>query len=196
MILGTGIDVVDVASFAEQLAEPGTAFSRVFTARERRQARARALAHAAPGSARSDEAEHLAVRWAAKEAFVKAWSAALWGSEPVLPDMAWHEVEVVADAWHRPRLAVHGRVAEMLAGSLGPVRMHVSLSHDGPVAVASAIIESDGRAEVGGGVRAKAGPGLEGDGPDGGQGPERDGPDGRLGPKADRGGRGAGTCGT
>ena len=49
-ILGTGLDVVDVEAFAAQLNEPGTSFARVFTARERREARSRAAAHA-PGGA-------------------------------------------------------------------------------------------------------------------------------------------------
>lgn len=51
-ILGTGLDVVDVEAFAAQLNEPGTSFARVFTARERREARSRAAAHA-PGGAGS-----------------------------------------------------------------------------------------------------------------------------------------------
>ena len=58
MILGVGLDVVDVAAFREQLELPGTAFGRAFTARERREA------------AGVNVAERLAARWGAKEAFI------------------------------------------------------------------------------------------------------------------------------
>ena len=174
-ILGTGLDVVDVEAFAAQLNEPGTSFARVFTARERREARSRAAAHApggagsgrcdpgsdgavpcreapgpadangvaapggrpdprAAGSARAcagqpatsgrvgaavglEEARHLAARWAAKEAFVKAWSAALHGSPPVMGHVAWHEIEIVSDPWHRPAIALHGEAARAFAES-------------------------------------------------------------------------------
>ena len=179
-ILGTGLDVVDVEAFAAQLNEPGTSFARVFTARERREARSRAAAHApggagsgrcdpgsdgavpcreAPGSARAcagqpatsgrvgaavglEEARHLAARWAAKEAFVKAWSAALHGSPPVMGHVAWHEIEIVSDPWHRPGIALHGEAARAFAESVGRARIHVSLSHDGPMAAAQAIVEA------------------------------------------------------
>lgn len=190
-ILGTGLDVVDVEAFAAQLNEPGTSFARVFTARERREARSRAAAHApggagsgrcdpgsdgaatpfasagpggrpdprAAGSARAcagqpatsgrvgaavglEEARHLAARWAAKEAFVKAWSAALHGSPPVMGHVAWHEIEIVSDPWHRPAIALHGEAARAFAESVGRARIHVSLSHDGPMAAAQAIVEA------------------------------------------------------
>lgn len=199
-ILGTGLDVVDVEAFAAQLNEPGTSFARVFTARERREARSRAAAHApggagsgrcdpgsdgavpcreapgpadangvaapggrpdprAAGSARAcagqpatsgrvgaavglEEARHLAARWAAKEAFVKAWSAALHGSPPVKGHVAWHEIEIVSDPWHRPGMALHGEAARAFAESVGRARIHVSLSHDGPMAAAQAIVEA------------------------------------------------------
>ncbi|WP_291455980.1 4'-phosphopantetheinyl transferase superfamily protein, partial [Actinomyces sp. oral taxon 448] len=101
--VGDDLDLVHVIGIAEQLAVPGTVFAeRVFSARERREARRRS---AATGS---DEAEHLAARWAAKEAFVKAWSQALGvrAGRPVAPvvgsdDVDWREVEVVTDRWGR-----------------------------------------------------------------------------------------------
>ena len=145
MILGVGLDVVDVAAFREQLELPGTAFGRAFTARERREA------------AGVNVAERLAARWGAKEAFIKAWSAALKGRPPVLGEVAWHEIEVVTDAWHRPGLALHADVAEAFANSVGQARIHVSLSHDGPVAQAIVVLESEA-ADDG---AAGAGPGMK-----------------------------------
>lgn len=167
MILGVGLDVVDIAAFGEQLGLPGTMFGRVFTARERREAAARAGARGAVGGKRpqahtgdaaganpdgvrtpsgscANAAEHLAARWAAKEAFIKAWSTALYGRPPILGEVAWHEIEVVSDRWHRPRLVLHGDVAEAFAESIGnaAIRFHLSLTHDGPVAQAIVIVEA------------------------------------------------------
>ena len=142
-VLGGGLDRVHVIGIAEQLAVPGPVFAeRVFSARERREARRRS---AATGS---DEAEHLAARWAAKEAFVKAWSQALGAraGRPVAPvvgsdDVDWREVEVVTDRWGRPFLRVSGVLAREVETSLGrgasgPERWPVSLTHDGGWAAA------------------------------------------------------------
>jgi holo-[acyl-carrier protein] synthase len=131
VILGLGHDVVHIPGFGAQLAEPGSTFqTSVFTARER------AIAADRP----SDPAVHLAGRWAAKEAFVKAWSSIRHGLPPTNPTMDWAEVEVDCDRWRRPRLVLHGEVAEAVA-ALGVRRMHVSISHDGDVASAVVMLE-------------------------------------------------------
>ena len=78
-ILGTGIDLVHVPSFAADLARPGSTFaSSVFTVGERAAANRRGLT----GDAL---ARHLAGRWAVKEAVIKAWSQALYGAPPPIP---------------------------------------------------------------------------------------------------------------
>lgn len=128
-VIGVGVDLVHVPSFAEQLERPGTGFAQVFTAGERRDA--------ADGS--GDEASSLAARWAAKEAFVKAWSGSLFGSPPVMGDEALGLVEVAKDAWGRPRLRLHGEVAKHLAG----VEAHLSLSHDADHAIAHVTLSRD-----------------------------------------------------
>lgn len=124
-VIGIGTDLVHVPSFAEQLALPGTGFAGVFTAGERRDA--------------ADRPASLAARWAAKEAFVKAWSASLHGTAPVMGDEALAQVEVVRDAWDRPRLRVFGEVARHLAG----VEAHVSLSHDADYASAYVVLSAE-----------------------------------------------------
>jgi len=129
--------VVAVPDFAEQLARPGTAFTRAFTPGERRAA-------AGEGRVPAEQAKHFAARWAAKEAFVKAWSAAVYGAPPVLPEAEMREIEVVIDAWGRPALRLRGAVAEAVRGSLGEVAVHVSLSHDADVATAYVVIERAG----------------------------------------------------
>jgi holo-[acyl-carrier protein] synthase len=121
-ILGVGVDLVCISKFADQMALPGTQFERAFTPSERRDARSRT----------SDPAQHLAARWAAKEALIKAWSSSMHGEPPVMGEQIHHLIEVVLDAWGRPRLRLHGDVARALAGTT----THVSLSHDGDYATA------------------------------------------------------------
>jgi holo-[acyl-carrier protein] synthase len=129
VIAGLGVDVVHLPDFAAQLAVPGSAFADgVFTAGER--------ADAARGT---DPARHLAARWAAKEAFLKAWSGASFGQPPALARADLQEIEVIRDAWGRPALRLHGAVATLTA----ELRAWVSLSHDGPVATAVVVLERD-----------------------------------------------------
>ncbi len=132
-IRAVGIDLVGVEGFAEQLGSVGSAFAgATFTARELR---------AAAGA--SGAAQHLAGRFAAKEAFVKAFSGARPGRAPVIPDMDWREVEVVADGWGRPTLALHGALAEAVHASLGAVVIHVSITHEPTMAAAVVVIEEE-----------------------------------------------------
>jgi len=142
-VLGVGIDVVHVPDFAEQLATPGTRLlAEAFTAGERADVADR------PGSDRS-EVERLAARYAAKEAFVKAWAGARFGCPPSLPTWAPREVEVVHDVHGRPALALRGEVAQVVRRQLGDGwRAHVSLSHDGPTA--AAVVVLDGPDQPGG----------------------------------------------
>lgn len=121
---GVGIDLVHVPSFEEQLARPGCWQAQVFTSGERRDCGASMASFAA--------------RWAAKEATIKAWSDSMWGEAPLLGESIHHLVEVVTDAWGRPRLRLHGDVAKYLADT----ETHVSLSHDGDYATAIVTLSS------------------------------------------------------
>lgn len=128
-VLGVGVDLVHVPSFAEQLGQPGSRFMDVFTSGERAYVR---------GRGGSDGARHWAARWAAKEALVKAWSSWLHGQPPVMGDEALALIETLADAWGRPRIALHGEVARHLADC----RVHLSLSHDGDHAIAYVVLSA------------------------------------------------------
>lgn len=148
-VRGVGVDTVDVGAFAASLAEPGTRFAGAFSATERRQCRERAAARGASGGGAeggdADLARHLAGRWAVKEAVVKAWSAALYGTPPPIPPdlLRWSEIETVCDAWGRPAVRLGGEVARQVAATVGEgARWHVSLSHDGEAAVAFVVLEA------------------------------------------------------
>lgn len=160
MILGIGIDVVDCEAFAEQLHQPGSVFtSQVFTAREwrtvaRRLAEKHGLSFQPGAPLPLPAVPHLAARWAAKEAVVKAWSAALYGTVPPLGEgeVDWREIEVVHDQWHRPAIRLHGQFAQRVAESLGDLgisgdalQWHLSLSHDGSSAIAYVLLEAPGQ---------------------------------------------------
>ena len=116
MIIGVGIDVVDVGRFVEALTRaPGLA-ARLFTDAEQR---------LPPAS--------LAARFAAKEALAKALGA------PV--GLHWRDAEVHRGEDGRPHLTVTGTVAAR-AEQLGVRSTHLSLSHD--AGIASAVVIAEG----------------------------------------------------
>jgi holo-[acyl-carrier protein] synthase len=119
-----------VPAFAEQLELPESRFQGMFTPGER-----------ADIAERGGKARHWAVRWAAKEAVVKAWSASMFGEPPILGDEALAQIETVTDAWGRPRIALHGEVARELAD----FSLDVSLSHDGDHAIAYVVLSAPTR---------------------------------------------------
>ncbi len=129
-IIGVGVDLVHVPDFAGQLALPGTGFAAAFSPGERNDVQSRPC----------DSARHFAARWAAKEAVIKAWSASLYGDAPVMAEGIHGLIEVVTDAWGRPRIRLHGEVAKRLDG----LHLEVSLSHDGEYAIAYVILSREG----------------------------------------------------
>jgi holo-[acyl-carrier protein] synthase len=115
MIVGVGIDVVDVERFGESLKRTPALRDRLFTDDER---------HLPLAS--------LAARFAAKEALAKALGA------PV--GLHWRDAWVRKDADGRPFLETKGTVAAR-AEQLGVQQLHVSLSHDAGIASAVVIAE-------------------------------------------------------
>ena len=122
MIVGIGVDVVDVTRFGRSLERTPALRARLFGEDEL------VLADGSPRHVRS-----LAARFAAKEALVKA----LAGSTGV----RWHDVVVHSDADGAPSLVLSGGAAA-LAASRGAHRLHLSLSHDAGVAVAYVVAET------------------------------------------------------
>lgn len=125
-IVGHGIDLVEVARIERLLDEQGDRFlDRCFTPGER--------AYADKSTKR--RSEHLAARFAAKEAALKALGTG-WAE-----GVGWTDVEVVRDGAGCPSLRVTGRAAELAAGR-GITTWHVSLSHTETHAMASVIAEA------------------------------------------------------
>ena len=78
--------------------------------------------------------EHLAARFAVKEAVLKALGTGWSGG------IAWTDVEVLRDAAGKPTVALHGEAAKV-AAEQGAVRWSVSITHVQGHAMASAIAE-------------------------------------------------------
>lgn len=116
MIVGVGIDVVDIERFSATLDATPRLVERLFAPRER------------------DLPRHsLAGRFAAKEALAKALGA------PV--GLHWVDAVVVKDDVGKPSWELKGSVAAR-AEQLGIRSMHLSISHDAGIASAVVIAES------------------------------------------------------
>ena len=136
-----GVDLVHIPGFLLQLQEPGTTMvERSFSARERRDAQARARARGAQGLA--GQAQHLAARWAAKEAFIKAWCSLVTQPVMSMENVTWTQVETLTDRWGCPRLMVSGDMLHAVRESVGEFSCSVSLSHDGDTAIATVLLSA------------------------------------------------------
>lgn len=123
MIVGVGVDVVDLARFERAATRTPALILRLF-AQSERNSNGRALSLAS-----------LAGRFAAKEALIKA----LGGSGA----MRWHDCAVVTDDEGNPSFSLTGG-ARSLADSLGVSHLHLSMSHDGGIATAFVVAERNG----------------------------------------------------
>ena len=125
MIVGTGIDVVEIERIQQAIDRYGQRFlNRVFSPDEQ-----------AYCLRKRNAAESLAARFAAKEAAAKALGTG------ISRGVSWLEIEVVRELSGRPTLRFHGRAAKV-ARRLDAVRTSLSLTHTGRLAVASAVLES------------------------------------------------------
>ncbi len=124
MIVGVGTDVVSIARVGNALERWGERFvERILTPEERvRYERTRL------------KANHLAKRFAAKEAFAKAI-----GTGIRMP-FRWHSVSVGRDPRGKPGLVPSQDMAQHLAG-IGVTASHLSLSDDAGVAMAFVVLE-------------------------------------------------------
>ena len=124
MIVGTGVDIVEVPRVAAAIERFGKRFlERIFTDAEIRYCQSR-----------RNSTERFAARFAAKEAALKALGTG-WGR-----GVAWREVEVRREPGGRPTVHFSGRAAEF-AARLGMKQASLSLSHTAEQAIAQVILE-------------------------------------------------------
>ncbi len=117
MIVGIGVDIVDVSRFEASIRRTPALLDRLLTPAEREVRRP----------------ERLAARFAAKEALAKALG--------VPRGMQWHDCEVRVDEAGAPAFALIGTVAAA-AAERGATHWHLSLTHDGGMAIAYVVLES------------------------------------------------------
>ncbi|HBG06828.1 MAG: holo-[acyl-carrier-protein] synthase [Geobacteraceae bacterium GWC2_58_44] len=124
MIYGTGVDIVEIARFERFLAQGNDAlFQRLFTPLE--------IEYCA---GKKQSAQHYALRFAAKESFLKALGTGLRDG------LSWKDMEVVNDHLGKPELRLYRRALEMFREA-GLSACFLSLSHDAGCAVAMVVLE-------------------------------------------------------
>ena len=124
MLVGTGIDLIEVPRIAQSIERYGDRFlSRIFTDSEIAYCRGKATA-----------AESFAARFAAKEAGAKALGTGIQHG------VSWKELEVRRLPGQRPTLHLTGR-ARAIAGQLRVARVSLSLTHTAALAMATVHLE-------------------------------------------------------
>lgn len=125
MILGTGVDIIEVPRMRASIERFGDhILKRLFTDAE--------IAYC---DSKLNRFERYAARFAAKEAGLKAIGTGWRGG------ISWRDVEVKREKSGRPTLAYTGKAAE-IAARLGVQKTFLSLSHTEEHAIAYVIVEA------------------------------------------------------
>ncbi|MFH0732690.1 MAG: holo-ACP synthase [Candidatus Omnitrophota bacterium] len=132
MIIGTGVDIVEIPRLKKAVIKWKDKFlKRVFTDNE-----------IAYSKEKPHSYQHLAARFAAKEAVLKAFGNG-WNKR-----VEWTDVEIWNEESGKPVVKVYGNVKKM-KDKMGVVDIAVSLSHARTYAVASAILVGRSRLSLG-----------------------------------------------
>lgn len=124
MLVGTGIDLIEIKRIQESIERYGQRFlQRIFTADE-----------VTYCSRKKSFAESFAARFAAKEAGAKALGTG------ISRGVSWLEIEVRREPGQRPNLVFHGRARE-IASKLRVRNISLSISHSRDLAMASVSLE-------------------------------------------------------
>ena len=124
MIIGVGVDIVEVDRIGQMIRHHGRRFlARVFTEGE-----------IAYSRTRKRSAEHFAARFAAKEAVAKALRTGLRRG------ITWKDIEVVVGELGQPDVRLGGGAADR-AEELGVNHIHISLTHTAQFAIAHVVAE-------------------------------------------------------
>jgi holo-[acyl-carrier protein] synthase len=123
VIVGIGVDVVDLARFERAAVRTPALLPRLFADSERRD------------GDRALSLPSMAARFAAKEALIKA-----------IGDSAgvnWHDMAIVSDGLRNPGFELYNSLSHIVAAR-GITSIHLSMSHDAGVAIAYVIAEGRG----------------------------------------------------
>ncbi len=126
MLIGTGVDLVEVQRIAASIERYGSRFlDHIYTPGEQ-----------AYCLSRRESAESFAARFAAKEAGAKALGTGMQHG------VFWKDLEVVRPRGQRPTLQLHGKAA-VLAQRMGAAHIWLALTHGAGIAVATVHFETE-----------------------------------------------------
>jgi holo-[acyl-carrier protein] synthase len=124
MLIGTGVDLIEIERIAHSIERYGERFlRRIYTDHE--------IAYC---SKKRSSAESFAARFAAKEAGAKALGTG------ISRGVTWVEFQIARQPGGRPVLELRGRAA-LLARELGVKTISLSLTHTGNLALATVMME-------------------------------------------------------
>lgn len=123
MIIGTGIDIIEVQRVAEKVGKQNGFREKIFSASE-----------ISFCESKINRSEHYAARFAAKEAFLKAIGKGLTETFDL------NQIVVSNDELGKPTITLTGQL-EIKARELHWTKIHVSLSHLKSIACAVVVIE-------------------------------------------------------
>lgn len=124
MIVGSGVDIVEVERIKRAVRKWGSNFiDKIFTKNELAYSHEKKYTY-----------QHLAARFATKEAVLKAFGGG-W-----LRTLPWKEIEIINDQKGKPNIKLHGE-ARQLKNRKKIHKIVISISHTRNYAVASAILE-------------------------------------------------------
>lgn len=124
MLVGTGIDLIEIERIAASIRRFGASFvERIFTPGE--------IAYC---SIRKSSDQSYAARFAAKEAGAKALGTGIGKG------VSWREIEVLRQPGQAPELIFHGRAKE-IADQKGVLHISLSITHTAALAMASVALE-------------------------------------------------------
>lgn len=127
MVYGSGVDIIEVERVKRAVKRWGDTFlKKIFTDNEIDYSQKRRFAY-----------QHLAARFAAKEAVLKAFGGGWSRSLP------WKDVEIINDKNGKPNIRLHGE-AKRIYDKKSIEKIAVSMSHTKNYAVASAILVKRG----------------------------------------------------
>lgn len=128
MIAGIGVDIVEVSRIKDAVARWRDAFlKRIFTDNEIHYSQEKKFTY-----------QHLAARFAAKEAVLKAIG------DSSIHRIEWHNVEVLNDEFGKPTIRLSGE-AKKIKDSKKISDIIISMSHTRKLAVANAILIKNGK---------------------------------------------------
>lgn len=125
MIVGTGIDIVEIARIQAALERTPKLYERILTEEERKHI----------PNAEQRRLEYIAGRFAAKEAIAKALGVGIG------KDFSWHDVSILHDENGKPTIVDHRELLQQWKGH--KCKIHLSIAHEHNYATAMAIMETE-----------------------------------------------------